>query len=293
MGFVPRPSVSALQLALLLTCSTAIPADSQRTDATQLPPVQVAAPRDPVEKSYRKIVRGMDLFEERHGLAPNAPLRFKLLPRSRATNMQGITLTIAGDRITIAVPVAADNTFTLPRSAQALQEDAFVLSNRKARGMTWRAEIRTPGLPPNTRRLGDLRLECLVGMESGLISNVRPFFGDIAAFLMRKRGWCDQHEVNYLFFADRPLWSVTLVAGNRREIVPVDRMYAGISRYPSIADELDYCDCQVLLERTYYVPLGDTSWPDDTLVVLEYMDASGVPATASTAPAVAGDGRSR
>jgi hypothetical protein len=60
-------------------------------------------------------------------------------------------------------------------------------------------------------------------------------------------------------------------------------MYAGISRYPSIANDLDYCDCQVLLDRTYYLPLGDTSWPDDTLVVLEYM-TDGVPAAASVAP---------
>ena len=61
-------------------------------------------------------------------------------------------------------------------------------------------------------------------------------------------------------------------------------MYAGISRDPGIADDLDYCDCQVLLDRTYYVPLGDRSWPDDTLIVLEYMD-DGVPAAASAAPA--------
>ena len=49
-------------------------------------------------------------------------------------------------------------------------------------------------------------------------------------------------------------------------------MYAGISRDPMAADDLNYCDCQVLLDRTYYVPLGDLSWPDDTLVVLEYME---------------------
>jgi hypothetical protein len=233
----------------------------------------------------------MDLFEERHALAPNAALRFKLLPRSRDTNMQGITLTIAGDRVSIPVPVAADNSFVLPRSRQALAEDAAVVSNRRTRGMTWRADIRTPGLPPDTRRLGDLRLECLVGMEADLISNVRPFFGDIAALLMRTRGWCDQREVNYLFFAERPLWSVTLVAGTRREVVPIDRMYAGIVRYPSIADDLDYCDCQLLLDRTYYVPLGDARWPDDTLVVLEYMDDGG--ATASAAGERAPDGQPR
>ncbi len=27
-----------------------------------------------------------------------------------------------------------------------------------------------------------------------------------------------------------------------------------------------------LLDRTYFVPLGDPSWPDDALVEFEYMD---------------------
>jgi hypothetical protein len=292
-GMRSRPAGIALQVALALACGSAGAAEPQgTTGAAQLPPVQVAAPRDPVEKSYRKIVKGMDLFEERHRLAPGAQLRFKLLPRTRDANLQGITLAIVGDSVTIPVPVAPDNTFVPERSRRALDEDALVLSNRKARTMTWRADIRTPGLPPNTRRLGDLRLECQVGMEADLVSNVRPFFGDIANFLMRAQGYCEQDEVNYLFFAERPLFSVTLVAGSRRQTLSVDRMYAGLSRYPGIADDLGYCDCQVLLDRTYYLPLGDTSWPDDTLVVLEYMD-DGAPATASAAPAPTAEGRSR
>jgi hypothetical protein len=238
---------------------------------TTLPPVEVSALRDPVEKSYRKIVRGMDLFEERHRLAPNASLRFKLLPRSRDTNMEGIALTIVGDRISVPVTVAADNTFALARSPQALKENAMVVPNRKARSMTWRTEIRTPGLPPDTRRLGDLRLECLVGTEAGLVSNVRDFLGEIIRTI-RTPGYCDQREPHYLFFADRPLWSVTLVAGGRREVLSVDSLYAGITRDPMTRSDLRYCDCEVLLDRTYYAPLGDPSWPDDTLIVLEYMD---------------------
>jgi hypothetical protein len=35
---------------------------------------------------------------------------------------------------------------------------------------------------------------------------------------------------------------------------------------------LPFCDCQVLLDRTYYAPIWDRSWPDDTLVSFEYMD---------------------
>src|SRR3982751_3836402 len=173
----------ALHIAIVLGAPDAPAADRQEKSAagpvTSLPPVEVSALRDPVEKSYRRIVRGMDLFERRHSLAPSASLRFKLLPRNRDTNMEGISLAIVGEHVAIPVGVAPDDTFVLERSQQALRDNAVVTPNRKARTMTWRTDIRTPGLPPNTRRLGDLRLECLVGEEAGLISDVRGFLDEI------------------------------------------------------------------------------------------------------------------
>ena len=214
----------------------------------------------------------MDLFEQRRALAPNAVLRFKLLPRSRNTDMRSIALTIVGDSVQIPVPVAADNTFALERSPQALKEDAVVTPNRKAHSLSWRADIRTPGLPPNTRRLGDLRLECLVGMEAELVSGSGSVVEQIARAL-GDRGYCEQRVPEYFFFADRPLWSVTLVHGNRRKYLPIDFMYAGMSRAAMTSGDLQYCDCAALLDRAYYAPLGDRSWPDDTLLYLDYMDA--------------------
>lgn len=228
--------------------------------------------RDPVDKSYRKMLQGMELFEQKRGMAPGASLRYKLLPRQRDTNMDGIELNIAGDTVIIPVPVAADHTFTLARHQDALDEGASVMPNRAARSMTWRTEIRTPGLPPNTRRLGDLRLECQVGMEAGLISNTLPVIGPLVDFLQKMKDFCNGSDVPYLFFAERPLFSVTMIAGGRREILSVDELYAGISFGRITNSDLAYCDCQVLLDRTYFLPLGDRSWPDDTLVEFDYMD---------------------
>ncbi len=287
---------AALRVVIVLTSWNVCAADTQentgRAATIALPAVEVSALRDPVEKSYRKIVKGMDLFERRRGLAPAASLRFKLLPRIRGTNMEGITLSIVGDTVHISVPVAADDTFVFERSRRALDEDAAVVPNRKAHSMTWRTDIRTPGLPPNTRRLGDLRLECLVGMEAGLVSNMpSSIIGDIVG-LVADRGYCDQRIPHYLFFAERALWTVTLVHGSRRELLSVDDMYAGISRSPMTSSDLRYCDCELLLDRTYYAPLGDRSWPDDTLLEFEYMD-DGVAPAASDSPAAASGGRSR
>ena len=240
--------------------------------------VTISGMRDPVDKSYRKMLKGMDLFERLHGMAPAAGLRYKLLPRQPDTRMEGIVLNIVGDTVHIPVAIAPDRTFTLQRNDKVWKEDAAVMPNRKADSMTWRTEIRTPGLPANVRRLGDLRLECRVGMEAGLVSNDPPVIGQLVDLVRGMTDYCGAADPQYLFFADYPVFSVTMKAGRRIQILSVDQMYAGISRHPMSPSELSYCDCQVLLDRTYFLPLGDMSWPDDTLVELEYMDGPMPPA---------------
>ena len=56
------------------------------------------------------MIAGMELFEKRRHLAPAASLRFKLLPRNRATNMEGVELEIVGDSFAEPVEVAPDHT---------------------------------------------------------------------------------------------------------------------------------------------------------------------------------------
>ena len=253
-------------IALLAACGAAHGA-SPREDA-----VVVTALRNPVAKSYRKMVSAQELFEARRHLAPKATLRFKLLPRKRGADLEDVELQIAADSIAIPLPVAEDDTFVLERSEVALKENARVAPNRKAGTMTWRADVRTPGLPPDTRRLGDLRLECEVGMKAGLISDYpRSFFGWLDERFPQGPAYCRRDEPRYLFFAERPLFGVTLVHGARREVLSVDRLYAGATRNAEWKKKLPHCDCEALIDRAYFVPLGDESWPDDTLVELEYM----------------------
>jgi len=241
--------------------------------------ITIHATRDPVDKSYRKMIRGMDRYARQQSLAPGAVLRFRLLPRLPGVGMDGITLKIVGDTITLPVPLAPDNSFTLPRNAQALREDAALIASRKTNSMTWRADVRSPGVPAGMRRLGDLRLECLVGVEAGLVSNSAPLFAWLDYMLTDPDKVCSSPDGNYLFFAERPLFSVTLQAGARRETLPFRMLYAAGTQTPAT---LPYCDCQVLLDRTYYAPLWDRSWPDDTLLSFEAMDDAAQPSTEPT-----------
>jgi hypothetical protein len=101
---------------------------------------------------------------------------------------------------------------------------------------------------------------------------MRPLVGQVRNFIDKMVGYCDAIDPHYYFFAPHPLFSVTMVSGARREILSVDALYAGASQEPLSKADLAYCDCQVLLDRTFYLPLGDKSWPDDTLIEFEYMD---------------------
>lgn len=246
--------------------------------------VVVTATRDPVDKSYRKMVRGMDRFARQQGiLAPGAMLRFRLLPRLPGVRMRGIVLKVVGDTVTLPVPIAADNSFTLERDERAWREDAALLANRRTTSMTWRADVRSPGVPDGQRRLGDLRLECLVGMEAGLVSNNAHLFAWLSNLLTDPDQVCASPDGNYLFFTERPLFAVTLQAGPRSAQLPPRALYAGGTQG---AADLPYCDCQVLLDRSYYAPLWDRGWPDDTLLSFEYMDDP-APPNAPSAPGIA------
>jgi hypothetical protein len=259
-------------LAAILACACALAHGAGNEPKASLGTVTVSGVGHPVEKSYRKMVAGMDLFERMHAHAPNAPLRFRLLPRKRGTNMQDVQLEVVGTTFSRPVPLAPDGTFTITRDPKALAEDAVVMPNRKQLTMTWRVDIRTPGLPAGTRRLGDLRLECFVGIESGLVSNTNPVTQFISELVTSPSRYCGRQDSKYLFFADRPIFSVTLVDGSRREVLDIDQLYAKAVDDPGLPADLPFCDCEVLLDRTYFLPLGDASWPDDTLVVFDYME---------------------
>lgn len=253
--------------------------------AQAMPSVAVTSTRDPVDKSYRRMLRGMDRFaRDAPALAPGAALRFRLLPRLAGTRMDGIELKVVGDTLSLPVPVDADNGFTLARDERAWREDAALVANRRTASMTWRADVRSPGVPEGMRRLGDLRLECLVGMEAGLVSNNAHLFAWLGDLLTNPDRVCGDPDGRYLFFAERPVFAVTLHARDRSTPAPLRSVYAGGHVQ---APDLPYCDCQVLLDRAWHAPVWDRAWPDDTLLSFEAIDdppPPGAPAAPGVQP---------
>lgn len=228
--------------------------------------VEVNSIKNPEMKSYRAVWAGLEKFEREHELAPAAPqLQFRILTNPDGTTCIGVcsgssarpavdeqdlALRIAGNEVSIAVPVSADGLFTMPRNRAAYDENADLVLNRKKRTYKFSPEVRTPGLPENVRRLGDLRLECKV--QLAIVKEEIPFW--IVALgnsFLLTTDWCMKGEVQgkmtlFDFVSRAPLVAATMASGERRQQLKVKK-------------------------SSFQVPLGDRSWPDDALIALEYV----------------------
>lgn len=215
--------------------------------------VEVNGIRNPELKRYRVMLAGLDAFDEYHTLAPKAPgVRFKLRARSgdeTTTALENLTLRIAGDQTSVTVPLTADGLFSLPRSAALADEDADLVLNKRKGNYRWDANVRTEGLPPDVRRLGDLRLECEVMVA--VVKKEMPFWlhATVTSLLVTNH-WCGSEKLNWISHSPRALRLATLVAGDQRVAL-------------KLGDE----------GKSFTSPTSDKNYPDDTLIELEYMDA--------------------
>lgn len=226
---------------LVLGCSTGAAFADEPMQVVQIPGI-----KDAELRSYRSIVAGFEAFDANRKLAPAAPLRFRLVrngpPEPGAT--AGLAIRIVGNGAPIPVEVAPDGVFSVPRIDSAYDDDAELVLNRKRGLFRGMPEVRTPGLPDNVRRLGDLRLECRVTMA---IAKTHLGFAirTLITTVMRTSDWCSFDDFHYSAPASARLSAVTLVDGERR--------LAG-----------------KVFEWNYEVPLSDASWPDDALIELTF-----------------------
>ncbi|AVR97768.1 hypothetical protein [Pseudoduganella armeniaca] len=269
--------VSLLQAVVLLVTA---PAWAQQAPESAMPAIRVEGLSDPDDQSYRAMVRGMDAFEKYRALAPAAQLRYRLYPRLPGVQAGGTRVRIEGDSASIDVPLGPDLSFTLPRDARAWDERARVTTNRTSRSFAWAPDVRTPGVPANARRLGDLRLECEIDRAATLMAGFKPPAYHVIDALVDV---CTTYPGAWLYYGERPVFNVTLVHGQRRESLFAMSLYGNMLLKPF---QLFYDFYPLLIDRTYTLKISDTSWPDDTLVELEYMDDA-KDAVAATGPAVA------
>jgi hypothetical protein len=214
----------------------------------QVAEVEVSGMKNPELKRYRAMAGGLDAFDEHRALAPNATLKAKLSKRTSAWGEKGdaagLTLRLVGNESSIPIPIAADGTFVLPRSQAAYDEDADLVVNQKKSTIRWFPDVRTPGVPANARRLGDLRMECEVLMG---VARKELNFAQRAAIntLVFGTDWCSSSRVSVATPLGDYAMSAALVHGGKRKPIAT-------TGYRIVA------------------PIQDKSLPDDALLEFEF-----------------------
>jgi len=243
-----------LTLATALALSGPVWAQEQaqpQTDAEAGKQVQVSGVKDPALRPYRIMTRGLDAFDKHHALAPKADLRFELWNADgTVARADGLGLRLAGDKFDQALAVDAEATFVLPRSQEAFEDNADLVLNRKKDQMAWRPRVRSPGVPDNARRLGDMRLECEVAWA--VMKDQMSFM--VRTALTAAGGMCRAPMTVLSYRAPKQLASVTLVSGERSRPLK-------LGKDPG----------------TYIVPLRDKAWDDESLIVYQFAGDAAAP----------------
>lgn len=217
------------------------PAAEPGTEEVQA--VVVPGVKNPELRNYRSMLAGLDEFEERHQFAPKADtLRFELYSKRAGETVAGLSLRIAGGDVSIPVPIAANGTFVLPRNKEAEDSDADLILNRPKRSWSGRPYIRSAGVPDNMRRLGDVRLECRVAVAIGK-KEINFLLRAAATTILATSDWCSSKRISYGVPAPYPSDSITLVHGERRQVMPAGKY-----------------------KKSFTIPIQDEAWPDDTLI---------------------------
>jgi hypothetical protein len=233
----------------LLCCGTAAAVPGTDEPAQ----IHVNAIRKPEIHKYKAVLAGLDSFEKHHALAPGVPeLRFRVRPvggRQIAAPAEPLRVRLEGDDdYRLALALDADHQFTVPRNETALDANSEVVLNQKRRDYRIMPHVRTPGLPDNVRRLGDLRLECKV-MIAIAKEEISLMWVLAINGVLRTRDWCsftmEEEKPKWGFDNDRTVLAATLREGERSEVLKT-------------------------AENRFEVVLSDPSWSDDALITLEF-----------------------
>lgn len=267
-------ALKVIALGALLLCGNAA---AEEKPVRELEPVHVNAMRNPEVRKYKVILAGLDAFDRHRQLAPAAEkLQFRLTTRKKDESAQPLSVRLVGDDgFKLPIAIDADRHFVVPRSEAAEDAESELELNRKRRVYRTEPDIRTPGLPVNQRRLGDLRLECKVTVAMAK-EEIPTFWVLTINTILLRTDWCgffgDQDDTSFDgaarkahfgYRADRPLAGALLIEGNRSALLEVK------------GDQFD-------------VPIGNASWGDDAVVELTYAEPTEAPTgTAGETPRTA------
>ena len=245
-------TLACLVMGVLFGCGAAAAADSSAPGNPDT--IHVNAMRDPEVRKYAAIVAGLDEFTRHHGMAPAVDiLRFRIEPRAGkaatvSADAAAMIVRLEGDDgFVLPLPVDANLDIAVPRSEKALAARSEMTLNRKRHDYRITPRVRTPGLPDNMRRMGDLRLECKVWVAIGKEEIGLMLTLTVNSILMT-RDWCaffDGKHDGFSFRTTERVAQAILIEGNLSRAL----QHAG---------------------RSFSVPLHDPTWSDEALIELTF-----------------------
>jgi hypothetical protein len=235
--------------------------------------VEVRALRNPASWSYRDYLEGIETFDDERKLAPHGVLSFVLrphgpLPANTVVSLEGETdsheLPRRGlrfqiprlehfDRSDVRLTVSVRGTEFGQDLTGKRSNVPRMLHKLLEMGRAPIAEVRTPGLPDNVYRLGDVRLGCRVSVT--VFKEQAPWWVSAALTTgLGTRDWCSKSGGGTMISqpVDQPFVALTLRDGLREKRVTFNEP-----------------------QHIIQIPSNPESWSDETLMTLEWAPPPG------------------
>jgi hypothetical protein len=202
--------MKTLKFAVLFCSAVHVLSAQAQEDKVEEAPkrVEVSSYKGPELRSYSQMLKGLMAYQEKQSHAPNSELYFILIPKSKKVGVQGLTMRLASDETSINIPIDAEGKFQLPLIALK-HDDEYDLILNKPKGQFYiKPYVKSANLPEDSKRLGDIRLECQVrwAIERQDVSVVFSSY----VKLFGSGNPCTSRAVSVYFFAPNDVKLVTL-----------------------------------------------------------------------------------
>ncbi len=206
----------------------------------ELARVYVSSSVSSIQMTYWKYILAQRAMEKNKNLAPNAKLAFIAYQKGAFENP--IKLRLESEEEYYNISINDDKSFSLPDISTKNPKESFLVANRPSKNFAITPHPRTPDLPANSYRMGDLRLQCEVQMA--MAAEEIPVI--LRAGLFLAGGICRSSKIYYSTLTPIPSRSASIKYAGK--FIPIKISIDGNSWSP---------------------PLSDSSIPNDALIVIE------------------------
>jgi len=257
--------------------ASAAPTLVSASPPAELPTVTVSGTSkrpDVEEHRYKDMLDAVTLFQKYSEAHPDAVLRFRIRQRKEMVGADMSQLVVyvidPEDGTRVPIDLAPDGGFTLPSLPELRKRDAMVRTNMPPGSLAWHAQITRVGADPRDRVLGDLRMECRLDVYA---ADLHRKLKSPAYYALKSAlpDICSNNPpLNWVAWSEKPLFAVHLRAGKRQKSLNErEGLHDGIG-VPALYPLQDWP--YLLKDYSYWAPLGDSSWPDDTTIHIIYTE---------------------